>query len=69
MSILKKYCFFFEPKKIQFENLKREKCIFDITCMFDSDNGQGGAALSIKSMDKLSKFGLNLVFDVYASCE
>ena len=54
---------------IVFEKLKQGQCNVDITCMLDSDNGQGDTKISALSMERLSKLGLDLTFDVYADCE
>ncbi len=58
-----------EGRTEAFSKLKKSNCKIDITCMLDSDNGQGGARLSINSMKCLSELGLDLSFDVYADCE
>jgi hypothetical protein len=47
-------------------NQLRSKCEADIFCMFNSDNGQGGAILSPDIMAKLAQYHLRIVFDVYA---
>lgn len=43
------------------------KCEMDLFCMLRSDNGQGGATLPCRIMEKLSSYKLGMVFDVYAS--
>jgi hypothetical protein len=45
------------------------RCKLDLFCMLSSDNGQGGALLSSLTMEKISRYNLDMQFDVYASAE
>lgn len=47
----------------------KSDCEIDIFCMLSSDNGQGGAALSADLLKRLSKYSVDVVFDMYASDE
>lgn len=57
---------FYELRKIEMITLRQEGCVVNVMCLFSSDNGQGGAELSSKTIDRLSKLNLDLVFDIYA---
>lgn len=57
---------YYDLKKGELLKLRNEECEVNIFCMFASDNGQGGATLSADTMERLSKFNLDLIFDVYA---
>lgn len=56
---------FLEKHKSTFSIIEND-CEIDLFCMLSSNNGQGGFVLPYQLVDEISKYHLNIVFDVYA---
>ena len=56
---------FLDEKSEEIKHLRETQ--LDIFCMHSSDNGQGGSSLSSGIIKRMSKYDLDLSFDVYAS--
>jgi hypothetical protein len=55
---------FIKAKEAAFSTLHND-CEVDIFCMLNSNNGQGGFMLPYHLADEISKYHLDIVFDVY----
>jgi hypothetical protein len=53
------------PIKSKLKALIKEGARMDISCYWQSENGQGGPALSPQQLTKLADLGIELWFDIY----
>lgn len=56
---------FIEKNKAALNALQNE-CEIDLFCMLSSDNGQGGFIFPYELAGEISRYQLNIVFDIYA---